>query len=749
MSSQLARVVQELRGDVLAGKTIESLTAGVTSGLGLLVAQIAFATFIFSGPLAAYSSQGVGLVLFGNFAACLIMALAGGYRGVVAGLSPAMVIGMAVIGSSMDAEGEALFVTVAGALILSAVITGLSCLMLGRFRLANLLRFIPYPVSAGFVAGIGGVVCLAAMSMMGAELHWSAIPELLEPSRLWRWGPGVVFGAALYIAMKRWGNALILPISVALAVVGYHIALTALGVSGDEARATGLLLTSTTDGNLWPALGPADIKRVEWAAMATQIPNMMVLILVGFICVVMNLAGLEVAANQELDWDREFQVGGVASVVAGLGGGTIATVVVPASLRSKLLGAETSLTGISAALVVGSALFFGDGMLELVPSPLVGGILVFAGLGMLDEGLVRSHRRLPKTEFSIIALIFVIIIAFGLLEGVGAGMVATLVFFTVRLSSVDPIESCFTACGRQSNKARPVPERAILRNEGERVLAYLLRGYIFFGSASPLADRLGKSLGGPSRPHCLLLDFAAVSGFDFSAVNVLSRLLQAAHAADVQVVLSALPEQLRAGLERNLPPAVFAQLLVEPDADLALERCEETIIEKWKANAGLADRQRASLLEQTGDDLERYLERQIDFEDLEGELRDWLEVREYAGGDAMVRPGSTRQDLQLLQAGRASAYDASGARLYQCGPGDAVLPMGVLEGRVTTVVAEETCRTMVLTPATRHRLETDRKDLAFKLYQYLLSANFQAESSVGQQQASAQAGDEDGVELQP
>jgi len=74
------------------------LSAGFTSGLGLLVAQVAFGSFIFSGALAPYSSQGVGLVLFGNFAACLLVTLAGGFRGAIAGLSPALVIVMALIG---------------------------------------------------------------------------------------------------------------------------------------------------------------------------------------------------------------------------------------------------------------------------------------------------------------------------------------------------------------------------------------------------------------------------------------------------------------------------------------------------------------------------------------------------------------------------------------------------------------------------------------------------------------------------
>ena len=721
MSERLALFVNDLRAE-LTGRTVASLSAGFTSGLGLLVAQVAFATLIFSGALAPYSSQGVGLILFGNFAACLIMAVAAGYRGVIAGLSPALVIGMAVFGGEMDAEGQALFVTVSAALILSAVITGASCLALGRFRLANLLRFIPYPVSAGFVAGIGGAVCLAAVSLMGVQPHWKAIPELVEPSMLWKWGPGVVYGIALYAAIKRWGKAWILPISVVLVVAGYHLALAGLGISGDDARSMGLLLSSTAEGNLWPALGVTDIAWVDWTALATQIPNMLALILVAFICVVLNLAGLEVATNQELDWDREFQVGGLASVVAGFGGGTVATVVVPASMRSKLLGAATRLTGVVAAIVIGVALFFGDGMLEFVPAPLVGGILVFAGLGMLDEGLVRGHRLLPLSEFSIVVLIFVAIIGFGLLEGVGVGMLATLVFFAARLSRVDVIESHFTTRERRSNRVRPVPERAILVDESHRVQAYLLRGYVFFGSVSPLADRLRKSLSGTSRPDCLLLDFAAVSGFDFSAVNVLGRLLQEARSAGVQVVLSASPEPLRAGLQRSVSPQTFAGLLFEPNADLALERCEDTVIAAWKES------DHVSLLEQTADDLERHLERQIEFEELMEELGDWMDARDYAASETLAASDRELEGLQLVLSGRVTAYDHAGARLYQRGPGDVVPPIGARDEDVATVVADEPCRTMVLTPASRDWLESNRNELALKLYRYLSIEHFRAGS---------------------
>ena len=730
--SSLRNLASELRADIASAKAVPALAAGFTSGLGLLIAQVAFGSFIFSGPLAPYSSQGVGLVLFGNFAACLVIALSSGFRGAISGLSPALVIVMARMGSTTDIEGDALFVTTATALMIGAVGTGASFLLMGRYRLANLVRFVPYPVAGGFVAGIGGAVCLAAMSLMGADTDWRAIPSLVGSSELLRWGPGAAFGIGLYLAMKRWSHPLILPASVVLAAGAYHLVLAALDISGDEAREAGLLLKSTAEGNLWPALQPADLVHLDFSAMATQIPTMLMLMLVALVVVIMNVAGLEMAANQDLDWDREFRATGFASVVAGLGGGTVASMIVPASLRSKLFGASTRLTGVVAAFVIAGALFLGDGMLELVPLPVVGGILFFAGLGMLAQGLVSSRKRLPWSEYGIIVLIFAVIIIFGLFEGVGVGMLATLVFFAARLSRVDPIESRFTARERRSTKARPVPDRAILLEEGERVQAYRLHGYIFFGSVCPLADHLRESLSGASRPACVMLDFASVSGFDFSAVNVLARFLQSANAAGVQLVLSAPSEQLRTGFERTLPPSEFSNLLFEPNADRALERCEEIVIAAWRADASMADERRASLLERAAAGLERHLERQIRFEDLMGELRSWLNPRQYAAGAALAGPGAASEGLQLLTSGRASAHEAAGTRFRQFGPGDAIWPVDPSDEKAPTVSADESCETMVLTRAARRWLEEHEERLALKLYRYLLAGRFEAEPRASQ-----------------
>ena len=100
------------------------------------------------------------------------------------------------------------------------------------------------------------------------------------------------------------------------------------------------------------------------------------------------------------------------------------------------------------------------------------------------------------------------------------------------------------------------------------------------------------------------------------------------------------------------------------------------------------------------------------------------------------------QGLQVLVAGRVSAYDSAGKRLYQHGPGDAVRPVDALKDRTVAVVADGPCRTTTLSAVSRDWLETHRPGLALKLYRYLLAGHFQAGSSFWPQPPSESVGSE-------
>ena len=710
-------------------RTLLAVTVGLVSGVTVIVGEISLATLIFSGPLAAYTSEGVGLVLFGCFVACLVLALMSGFKGAVSAPPVPTLIVLAVIGGALTLEGEALFATMVAIIVVCALATGLCTWLLGRFELANLIRFIPYPVSSGFVAGTGGVACLVAFSLMGVDLEWAALTTPLEPLAAVNLGLGLGYGVGLYLATKRWSNFLLLPISFPVTAVLSHLGLALFGVSEDQSVQAGILFAGVSEGRLWPGFGIEDVALVDWASVAHQLPNMLTLVLVTLLCIVMYVGGLEVAANRDLNWNHEFRAVGLAGVLGGFGGAPPGCMVVPTSMRSLMFGVDMRFTGIVAALAIGSTLLVGDALLKLVPVPLMGGVLLFTGIVMVEEWLVKIRKRIPRTDYAIIVVMFVTITALGFFEGVGVGMAITIVFFVIRMSRTGVIQSRYTARDRHSKRLRPIPERAILQTAGARVQAYRLTGYVFFGTGYPLADRLKESLGHDPQPRCVLLDFGGVSGFDFSSVNALARFMRAAHGAGTRVAIGGASPRFVDELRRNLPSPVFDKVLFEPSADLGLERCEDIVIDDYLA----ADSEDGSgvLLETVADAMSRQLDRRAGFEDLVGRLGGWGECRDYKAGETIVAMGMPCAGVQMMTAGRASVYDASGTRLDQCGPGDVVESRSAFEPRsaTRTIVADEACTTVVLTPAAMRLLEEDDTRLAVELYRYIIGAQEQPAES--------------------
>jgi len=721
----IGNVFAELLGDAKSEKAIPALAVGFTTGLGLLVTHIAFGSFIFSGPLAPYSSQGIGMVLFGCFAICLIISLGSGYRGAISGLSPALVVVMSAVGPTMDLKGDTHFITTAVTLMAGAFCAGACCLAIGHFRLANMVRFVPYPVAGGFVAGIGGIVCFAALSLMGAELEWLAVFSLFEWQQLAKWMPGALYGCVLYFAMKRWSNPLILPLSVVLFVVAYHLVLGAADISAAQARSAELLLAGTSDTSLWPPAQFANFSLIEIDAVIAQTPAILTLILISVIIVILNIAGLEMAVQRDLNWDREFRVTGAASVIGGCTGGTPGSLIVPASLRSKLFGADTRLTGIITAAVIAAVLFLGDGLLELIPTSLVGGVLIFAGLGMVDQGLVHCARRLPRWEYLIVVTIFIIVNVFGLFEGVIAGMAVVTVFFVVRLSRTDVITSVFSARERKSAKVRSLPERAILLKSSERLHGFELQGYIFFGSVYALSDRLGESVSADAGPNCILLDFSSVTGLDFSAVNVLRRFFRMADASGTKVVLSDLSGPVHTAMVHGLSAEESASFKIEADSDRAVEYCEQVIISAWKSDRGESgDGQGDHLIDSVFEGLDRQLQQQVEFEELLDEVKKWFARQTFAAGQVIFSGDEKSRDIHLLAAGRVSVYDAHSQRIRQLVSGDVIWPVDDQCSDLFVVRADEDCETYLLPQGDLLKMEKLQSSLAFRIYRHLLRDRF-------------------------
>ncbi len=709
---------------------LRALAVGVLVAAVLLIHCLALAAIVFNGPLLPYAVQGAGMMLFGAVVICLLIGAASSFSGMLACPQevPATAIGTlsaAVAGGTAAASGDAAFATMAALLLLSGVVTGLLLYAIGHFRLAGFFRFIPYPVTGGFFAGTGFVLVLASFSVMSGEaVDWRAVPRLLDSDMAWKWAPGALYGFVLVVVMSRGGTFVTMMGSVALVAGLYHVGLLVLDIPLADARARGLLMSGVfQEGAFWPAFGIGDLKNVDWRVVAGLVPDLLTVALVTLLCLLVYVNGLQVETGVEIDLDREFRVAGIANILAGAGGSVPGCQSFVFTQPCRRLGVDTPWIGVIVAVVLGVSLFYGTGVLELLPMPVIGGVLFFIGGDLLRTWLIRAGTRLPPTEYAIIVLIGVAIAVFGFIEGVGVGMLATLAVFTFRVSRVNVVSEEFTGRDRASTRVRSVPDRVLLKDRGDSLRVYRLRGYIFFGSAHRLVERLRQPMSQGTCPTVILLDFAAVSGCDFSAIDMLCQFARSAGGS--KILITEASKQLQTHLRQHLAASDEGLLRFERDLDHGLERGEDAILataSEELARAG--DAGRGALLSRVTDDLVRHLDSQIVFEELIERLEPWLEPRTFGAGERLAERGAFQAGAHFLVAGEVSIHDPAGRRLCQCGPGDVIEPWAAFSEHPAESTAEAriACRTMMLSPAAMHLLQRDDNELALKLSAYLIKA---------------------------
>ena len=722
-------LASELRADAGSAMLPNALSTGLVIAVIVLVGEAAIASIIFSGSLSPLVPRGTGAILFGTLVMCFLTALACTYKGTISvpHFAPAAVlvtVGAAVAAVMVAASSEAVFATMIVIVGLSTLATAICYLLIGHFGLAHLFRFMPYPLVGGFLAGVGWFLAKSSIAVAsGTAMTWETLPALGEVDTIQKWAPGVFYGVLLLVIAKVRPHYLVLPGSAVLAVGICHATLFALDIPLAEATAAGILFAGLPAGSAWPPIGLDDLALVDWGVVTSQLPGILAVMLVALISLVFCAGGLELISGVEIDLNREFRAEGVPSLLAGLGGSAPGCNSIPNSAISHATGAESRLTGITVAFVVGMILFVGSDVMALLPTPVLAGLVLFVGLNLLYEVLVSNRKTLPWLDYGIVLAVSLVIVVVGFLEGVAVGLAAAVVFFVIRFSKVSVIDSAFTLRERRSRRVRSAAHRAILRHQGARVWVCRLRGYVIFGNAAPIGRHLNQVLKADPPPLCVLLDFAEVSGFDSSAANVLSRVVRTAHARETRIVLSAVPDHVRTILQRSLPAPLWEGSILEDDLDRALERGEDLVIAEWDRLHAGSDEASRELFGLSVDQTMRELDRLTLFEALTERLEPWLEHRAHEAGETILARGEAQEGMLLMTEGRAVAREGdAGARVREYEAGDVLAAEAAFAPHLPpfSVAAAVPCRTALMTPAARRLLEREDLSLAVELDRYLI-----------------------------
>src|SRR4029450_10272978 len=164
--------------------------------------------------------------------------------------------------------------------------------VLGTFHLGNLVRFIPYPVVGGFLAGTGWLLFKGGIYIAsGVELHLRTFDLLVSPVTLKRWVPALAFGVILYLAVRLVKKPLVIPIVLGIGLLLFAIGMLATGSSIDAAKHGRWLLGPFELVRLWQPWALRALTGADWSAVLSQWAGIATAVFVATIAILVKICG--------------------------------------------------------------------------------------------------------------------------------------------------------------------------------------------------------------------------------------------------------------------------------------------------------------------------------------------------------------------------------------------------------------------------------------------------------------------------
>jgi SulP family sulfate permease len=703
-----------------------NLTAGLVIGMTAIFFQTSLAALIFSGELAAFLADGIGIILFGGLALAVAVTLFGSLPGTMPSVqdSPAAIFALATaaIASQMlaaSAAPEQIYITVVASLALTTMGTGLLYMVVGRFGLSSFVRFVPYPVVGGFLAGTGWLLVQGALGVMsGLPMHLSDVPALFRPEILLLWLPGAGFALVLLFVLRRFQHPLLMLGLLLGGVAVFYGVLFATHTSIADASARGLLLGPFPSGALWSPIELSQLALIDWRVILTQLGKFVSVAVVSLIALLLNANALELATRKDIDLNRELIAAGAGNVLGGLGGSPVGYQTIGMSALAHRMGGGSRSTTLIATLMIGAALLFGASVLSFFPKAILGGLLFYLGLSFLVEWVVDAWKSLPHTDYFLVLIILVIVAGVGFLQGVGAGVVIAVILFAVNYSRVEFVKDTLTGVSYRSNMERPIEHRQLLDEQGGQIHVLRLQGFLFFGTAQNLLNRIRDRIHAPDRPrlHYLVLDFHRVASLDSSAVLGFTRIYQLAEANQIHLVLT----ELRPLIQERLAQGGLVEgedqfLRIFPQLDYGMEWCENRV---------LAQDSRSLIMKAAS--LQAQLRKMFAAPDKIERFMQYLERVEVEQGRMLINQGDAPDCMYFVDSGQVAVQlevePGQFIRLRKMGGGTVVGEIGMYLEQQRTASIVTTLPSVVyrLSEAALRKMERDDPDIATALNHWMV-----------------------------
>ena len=518
--------IHEFKADVIAGLTV-----------AIVALPLSMAIAIASG---VSPERGIYTSIIGGF---FVSAL-GGSRFQIGGPAGAFIVLVAATVNQHGLDG----------LILATMLSGLMLLAIGFLRLGTYIKYIPYPVTVGFTAGIaviifsGELADLFGLNLAGKEPGpiVAKLVALFDVASTFNIGAVTVAALSLgaIVVVRRWQPhwpAYLVAVALASLVawsLGLHI------------ETIGSRFGGIPDSLPMPHLPTLSLNKV-----LEMLPAAATFTLLGSIESLLSAVVADSMTGRRHRSNVELVAQGVANIASALFGGFCVTGTIARTATNVRAGARGPVAGMMHSLFLLLFLLVAAPLAAYIPLAALAAVLCAVAWNMAEKHQFATLLRASRGDAVILLATFLLVVFRGLIDGIVVGFVLGTLLFLHRMAQAVAVEEAKPALQDDMPDSvdgnRRMPYDAALATDRD-IIVYRISGAFFFGAAATVAaalDRIGE------HPKAYVIDFSAVSVIDSTAAATIAGFARKArrHHASVYIA-AALPAARRILLTHGVRP---------------------------------------------------------------------------------------------------------------------------------------------------------------------------------------------------
>jgi sulfate permease, SulP family len=476
----------DLRADTIAALTV-----------AIVALPLSMAIAIGSG---LSPERGLYTAIVGGF---LISAL-GGSRYQIGGPAGAFIVLIATIVEQRGYDG----------LVLATAMAGLIMIAAGFLRLGTYIKYIPFPVTVGFTAGIAAIIFASQIKdLLGLDVpHEPAalLPKLevlgahiatLKPATV----AISILSIAIIVGLRRWRPA-------------WPGMLIAVGVTSLLAWGAGIDIATIGSrfGEVPRTLPAPHFPAFDLAKLRAAFPDAISIALLGAIESLLSAVVADGMTGRRHRSNCELVAQGAANVAAVTFGGMCVTGTIARTATNVRAGAHGPVAGMLHALFVLLFMLVAAPLAAFIPLASLGGVLAVVSWNMAEKEEFAALLRSSWGDAAVLLATFLLTIFVDLTTAIVVGVTLGAFLFLHRMAEAVEIET--GTAFMEEDIADSLESDGRTTGFGDDVMVYRISGAFFFGataSVSAVLDRIGVS------PKTFILDFADVPLVDSSAARVL------------------------------------------------------------------------------------------------------------------------------------------------------------------------------------------------------------------------------------